>query len=236
MKIASIAAVAALLAAAVALAGVGRPAGAQGSSSSSGRTITVGGVGKARAMPDTASFSFGVETEGPTAQAALASNAAKMRGVIVALRRVGVAKADLRTQDVSVSPRYNESGERDGFSATNSLEATVRELAKAGAAVDAAVAAGANQTSGPQFDRTDREALTKQALQDAFANARAKAQALAQQAGAQLGEVQKIDETSADQPQPVYEAALMMDRVAKTPVEGGTQQLQASVRVTFTLG
>jgi uncharacterized protein YggE len=236
MKIASIAALAALLAAAVAFAGVGRPAPAHGSSSSGGRTITVGGTGEARAVPDTASFSFGVETEGPTAQAALAANAAKMRTVIAALTRVGVAKADLRTQDVSVSPHYTQSGQRDGFSATNSLEATVRELAKAGAAVDAAVAAGANQTSGPQFDRTDREALTEQALRDAFANARAKAQALAQQAGAQLGEVQRIDETSAYQPQPVYDMAMSLQRAAKTPVEAGTQQVQASVRVTFTLG
>jgi len=99
MKIASIAALAAALGLGVAFAGVGRPGAAQGSASVSGRTITVSGTGTVRTKPDTAQFSFGVETDGATAQAASTANAQQMRRVIAALRRLGLANDDLQTQE-----------------------------------------------------------------------------------------------------------------------------------------
>jgi uncharacterized protein YggE len=233
MRIASIAAVAAALAVVVAYAGVGRPVAARGSSTQAGRTITVEGVGTARFAPDTATFSFGVDTQGATAQAATAANAEKMQQVIVALRKLGIAKADLQTQDISVYPHETNAGVPDGFSANSSLSATVRQLSKAGAAVDAAVAAGANETSGPQFDRSSRAELTRSALRDAFDNARAKAEALAQQSGAQLGEAQRIAESGQSEPAPMP-VAYAAD-MARTPVKPGTEQVQESVTVTFSL-
>ena len=53
-----------------------------------------------------------------------------------------------------------------------------------------------------------------------------------QDAGASLGQVRRIDEaTQASQPVPIYSAAL----AEKTPIEPGTQDLQATVTVTFSL-
>jgi uncharacterized protein len=233
MKIASIAAVAALLAAAVALSGVGRPGAAQGSASVSGRTITVSGTGTVRTKPDTAQFSFGVETHGTTAQAASVANAQQMRRVIAALRRLGLAKDDLQTQDVSVYPRTTDTGAPDGFSASSSLSVTVHELSLAGKAVDAAVAAGANETSGPSFDRSSNAELQQEALRTAFAEARGKAAALARAAGADLGPAQRVVEGSAA-PQPVPLAYRALDQ-ASTPIESGTQTVQETVTVTFSL-
>jgi uncharacterized protein len=233
MKIASIAALAAALGVGVAFAGVGRPNAAHGSAAPSGRTVTVEGVGSARTTPDTAQVSFGVETRAATSSAALAANAEKMRRVIAALRASGVAKADLQTQDVSVYPHQTDSGAPDGFDASTSVSATVRRIGTTGKVVDAAVGAGADETSGPSFSRSSREALTQQALRDAFQNARAKALALAEEAGAQLGEVQRIQEASfAPEPMPVAYAAA--DRI-RTPVEPGTQTVQQTVTVTFSL-
>jgi hypothetical protein len=233
MKIASIAVVAAALGVGVAFAGVGRPGAAHGSPAASGRTVTVEGVGTARTTPDTAQLSFGVETRAATASAALAANADKMRRVVAALRASGVAKADLQTQDVSVYPQQTNSGAPDGFDATTTVSATVRRIAATGKVVDAAVSAGADQTSGPSFSRSSREALTEQALRDAFENARAKAQALAQESGTQLGEVQRIEEaSSAPEPMPLAYAAA--DQI-RTPVEAGTQTVQQTVTVIFSL-
>src|SRR5690348_1652454 len=119
MKIASIAALAAALGVGVAFAGVGRPGAAHGSGTAvSGRTVTVDGVGTAQTTPDTAQLSFGVDTQAATASAALAANAQKMRRILVALRQSGIAKEDLQTQDVSVYPHQNGSGEPDGFDAS----------------------------------------------------------------------------------------------------------------------
>ena len=233
MKIASIAVVAAALCTAIALGGVGRPGAAQSSPSPAGRTLTVSGTGTARAKPDTAQFSFGVETNGSTARAASAANAEQMRRVVAALRRLGIAKADLQTQDVSVYPRTTDNGSPDGFTATSNLSVTVRELSLAGKAVDAAVGAGANETSGPSFDRSNKAGLEQEALRSAFADAHAKAAALAQEAGAQLGEAQRIVEgVSVPEPVPLaYRAAAD----ASTPVEPGTQTVQETVTITFSL-
>jgi len=233
MKAISIAALAAALAAAVAVA-VTRPGAAHGSSEPSGRTVTVEGTATTRAVPDTATFTFGQETEGTTAKGALAENAAHMRRVISALLRAGVAKDDIQTQDVSVYPRRNENNDVVGFSANGSVVATVRRLARAGAVVDAAVAAGADETSGPQFDRSTRSELTQKALREAFADARGKAEALASEAGASLGDARRIEESSqAPQPYPIG-AYAAVDK-AMTPIEPGTQQSRATVTVTFTL-
>jgi uncharacterized protein len=233
MKTISIAVLTAALAAAVAVAVV-RPGTARGTSGSTAGTITVEGTATARAVPDTATFTFGQETDGASAKSALAGNAAAMRRVISALLRTGVAKDDIQTQDVSVYPRRNENGDVIGFSASGSVVATVRRLAKAGAVVDAAVAAGADETSGPQFDRSSRGELTQKALREAFADARAKAEALAREAGASLGEVRRIEENAQFQ-QPVPIGVYGADTLAKTPIEPGTQQTRATVTVTFSL-
>jgi uncharacterized protein len=232
MKLFSIAALAAALAVGVAFAGIGRPGAAHGSPAPSGRTVTVTGSATVRGAPDTAVFSFGVDSDGATASAATTSNSEQMNRVIAALVNAGVARADIKTQDVSVYAQRNDSGSIDGYNASNSVSVTVRRLAKAGATVDAAVAAGANETSGPQFERSGG-GLYQQALRNAFADARAKAETLATEAGASLGEARKIDEGGQpEQPVPLMFAA---DKAAGTPIEPGTQQVQASVTVTFSL-
>ena len=139
--------------------------------------ITVQGTASVTAVPDRAELSFGVESQGQTAKAALAANAAEMRRVIAAVKAAG--GTDVTTQSVSLSPRYDEQNAVQAFVATNSVSATIKELAKAGALIDAAVNAGANQVYGPSLSRGDQGELYRNALKAAIADARASAQALA---------------------------------------------------------
>ena len=60
----------------------------------------------------------------PTAQAALAANAAAMRRLIDALR-ARRRSAELQTQSVSVWPRSAEQGRLDGYVATNTVSSGV---------------------------------------------------------------------------------------------------------------
>ena|SRR5919201_857643 len=234
-RLALIGALAALLGAAVVFAGVGRPGAAHGSPAPGGRGITVTGTGTATAVPNEASFSFGVQSEGATAAAAQAANAERMARVVAALKAAGIAARDLQTADVSVYPDWSRDGSRiEGFRAHASVQANVRQIARAGAAVDAAVAAGATETSGPSLERGDRAALYRTALRKAVADARAKAHALAAEAEVQLGRVVRVDENGVmSQPQPVYAQALAAR--AETEIEPGTQETQATVTVTFAL-
>ena len=140
MKLVHIAALAALALAVGALAGVGRPEAAQSAEEEPPVGLTVTGTGSVRTVPDRASFSFGVQTEGATARAALTANTAAANKVVAALRGAGVAAADLQTSQVSLSPRSDEMGtEIVGYSAFTTVTATIKELGRVGAIVDTAV-------------------------------------------------------------------------------------------------
>ena len=194
--------------------------------------ITVQGTASVASVPDRAELSFGVESQGATARAALAANAAEMRRVLAALKSAGAT--NVKTQYVSLSPRYNERSEAQGFTAANSVSATVRDIARAGAVIDAAVAAGANQVSGPSLSGGDQTALYRQALKAAVENARATAQALAAASSLSLGRVTAIVE-GAGAPQPLPFAAADRAKAESTPIEPGTQEVSATVSVTFSL-
>ena len=229
MRIALLAALAALVVAVAAF--VARPGAAHGTSAPAGRVITVSGTGTVSSAPNSASFTFGVQTDGATAREAQAANAERMSRVIDALRGLGIAKADLQTTDISVGQKWSNDGSVVGYTANNSLQVKVHRVALAGRVVDTAVAAGATQTSGPSFSHAERY---EAALQKAVDQARSKAEALAAEANVELGAAIRIEEQS---PQPeigVYPTAL--ERVpAPTPIEPGTQQTHATVTVTFAL-
>jgi uncharacterized protein YggE len=236
MKLVRIALLAAAAATAVALAGVLQPSGASGSpADTSPAGITVNGTGTTTAVPDRAGFVFGTVSQAKTASAALAASSDAVSGIVAALQRAGVAKADVQTAEVSLTPVTNDRGDAIvGYSATNSVNATVRRLETAGAVIDAAVAAGANQVSGPNLLVSDQAAAYRSALAAALADARAKAQALASAAGATLGAVTSITENG--QTPITFAPSAAAGKDAGTPVEPGQQQIQAAVSVTYALG
>jgi uncharacterized protein YggE len=224
--------IAAPLVVALGLAAVTLPGTASSAAAEAGG-ITVQGTASVTSVPDRAELSFGVESKGASARAALSANAAEMRRVIAALKAAGAT--DVKTQSVSLSPQYNDKSEAQGFVATNTVSATIKELAKAGAVIDAAVNAGANQVYGPSLSRGDQDELYRQALKAAVGNARANAQALASAANVSLGRVTAIVE-GGGAPQPLPYATADKAMVAEsTPIEPGTQQTTANVTVTFSV-
>ena len=212
-----------------AVAAVTRAGDAPAAAGEPGDGITVQGSGTVSTIPDRAQLSFGVETRAATARAALAANAAEMRKVIAAVKAAGAT--DVQTQSVSLQPQYAESGTVQGYIAQNSVSGTIRDLARAGAVIDAAVDAGANQVYGPSLSRGDQTELYRQALRAAVADARTRAQALAAAANLTLGRVTQVVE-SGSAPMP-FASAVKAEDAAGTPIEAGTQQIVASVQVTF---
>lgn len=235
MKLMRIAVLAALGAAVVALAGVGRPEAASSASKPVGG-ITVTGVGTITSVPNEAEFSIGVQSKGATAREALAANAEQMNKVLAAIKAAGVDRSDIKTQNVSVSPSYSDKGQTDGYSAGNTVLVKMHDLSKAGAVLDAASNAGANEVYGPTLTRSNQDSLQAKALRDAVSDARKKAAALADAAGVQLGSVTAITEGFSGGPQPYYAGGaerMVLDKAA--PIEPGTQDVQATVTVTFAI-
>jgi hypothetical protein len=228
------AAAAAAALAAVAAVVFAWPAGAETPDES--RSITVSGFGSVTAVPDQAEWSFGVQTEGATAREALRKNANEIAAVIQALKDAGIAAADLRTEQVSVFPRTSPDGsEVLGYTASNSVHVVLRDIAKAGAVIDVAAAAGANQIFGPMLTVSNSDALYEKALEEAYDQATARASRLAAKAGVQLGRVQSIVEGSNLPPTPVFRAGGDSSEAAATPIEPGTTEVQATITVTFAI-
>jgi uncharacterized protein len=240
MRPVRIAAVALLVLAAAALAGIGRPdfvwsADSEPGGSDAIRSITVNGSSTVTTVPDEATFTFGVDARGETASGALSAAAAAVNKVTDAMKDSGVDGKDIQTQDISLSTLTSSDGRHiDGYAANASITVPADDLDSAGKLVDAAVAAGANNVYGPSLSRSDADDLADKALADAVADARRKAESLAKAAGGSLGPVISVSESGTSVPPMPYaarEAALASD----VNIEPGTQDIQASVTVVFEL-
>ncbi len=204
-------------------------------SSASTNTVTVTGTGSVTAVPDQASFDFSVTTKAATAAAALTKNGTDIRAVIAAVEGAGVDAADIQTAQVSLDPVMSANGASIvAFTASDTISVTSLSIAKAGGIVDAAVGAGATSVSGPSLTLSSQNALYNQALKAAVAQAKSKAQALADAAGETLGAIVTIDESGGGTPVPFAQSAAA--GTGGTPIEAGTQEVQATVTVTFAMG
>jgi len=202
----------------------------------SGRTVTVTGSATIRSAPDEAVVTLGVQTQAPTAQGALQQNASRMNDVMKAILGDGVKPADIATAWVNLYPNYDSSGTAIvSYSAQNQVNVTVRDLSKVGSVIDDAVGAGANLSSGIQFQLSDQNQGVERALGQAVANARAKAEALAAAGDATLGPVVTIAENTYGQYPPIPFAADAGRAEASTPISPPTLETQVTVTVVWSL-
>jgi len=203
------------------------------------RTITVAGEGEARGKPDIARATLGVDATAGKVGAALQDANARMGALLAAVRRAGVADKDIRTTDFSVyfeqdppPPRPENSARPSGrYHVRNAVEITIRELARASDVLDAALGAGGNAASGLSFAIGDPTPLRARAREDAVADARRRAEALARAAGVALGPVLSISEGASAGQRPM--AARMMSMSAGPPVEAGELAESAQVEIVY---
>ncbi len=202
------------------------------------RSITVSGEGAASAVPDIAQVRVGVTTDAGTAAEALAANSAAMGSVIARLRDEGVEERDLQTSTLELGPRYadraNGTPQVTGYTARNILSVRARELDRLGDILDAVADDGANTFEGLSFGVSEPGPLRDDALRQAVADARRKAELLATEAGVTLGDVQSIDARGGSQPRPMEMASQRM-AANSVPVARGELELTASVSVVFAI-
>ncbi|MEO1043134.1 MAG: SIMPL domain-containing protein [Pseudomonadota bacterium] len=208
------------------------------------RAITVQGEGIVTGTPDIAILRFSVRTPGEGAAEAFSANSNQMRSVVDVLKAQGIEPRDLQTDQISLSPVYdqNSRGYQDrrrivAYEATNSLTVRLRDIEAAGAAIDTAVRAGANELQSFRMGFDDPKSMQDEARIAAVKNAKAKAEAMAEAAGARLGPVLTINASSSSSPQPVMMRAMAMeaDMASPAPIEAGEQQVQVRVTAVFEL-
>ena len=122
-----------------------------------------------------------------------------MAAITAALRDSGIAQKDIQTSRFSVQPVYappqpNTEPKLSGFSVSNQLSITIRQIATVGTILDRVIAAGATDVGGVEFLHSDLSKALDQAREAAVADARRKAELYARAAGLELGRVVWITE------------------------------------------
>ncbi|MDX6481775.1 MAG: uncharacterized protein QOG85_2285 [Gaiellaceae bacterium] len=215
-----------------AIAGVAQPSKV-GAATTSSTTITVTGNGTVDATPDQASFSFGVQVNAGTAGDAIDRANEQAQRIIDALKSQGIPASDIQTSSVSLWPQTSSDGQTiTGYQASNSVSVSAG-VEKSGELVDAAAGAGANNIYGPNLSVGDQSTYYAQALKKAVDDAKTQAQAIADAAGLTLGGITHISNNGSTPGPIAYEGYAMDSAKGATPIEAGSQEISATVTVTY---
>lgn len=206
------------------------------------RTLTVQGEGKVSAVPDIATLSIEVSHDGTDLDPALTEVRQQMNKVLAVVKGQGIEDKDVRTDFFQVRPKfeYDKRGNPHpvGYTVTNRVSVKVRELKSTGKVLTAVLNAGATNVNGPDFEIDNPAVLERQALAAATRDAKAKAQAVAEAAGVQLGEILTINPQTVNwpiRPRPFMMRAMAMPAALQTeePIAAGEQTLTGDVTATY---
>ncbi len=204
-------------------------------------TLSLSVTERIEAEPDLAIVGGGVTTLAPTATAALRQNSDEMAKVIAAVRRAGIAEADVQTTGINLSAQYDYSNRTDGqpprftgYQASNRVELRVHDIARLGAILDSLVTAGATDISGPSFTLDNSDALEAQARLRTIATGQARADAYARAAGFRAARLTGISETGSFAPDPIVVTGARMQSMAARDVPVSPGRVRQAVTVSFT--
>lgn len=207
------------------------------------KTISVSSEGTVKVKPDMVYINIGVQTENRSSKVAQEENAAKMNKVMLVLKDLKIADSDIKTSQYTIYPMetYSEKDQRSyvtGYRVINALEVTIRDISKVGAVIDAVTANDANTISNIRFTVADPDKYYLQALENATAKAKAKADVLAKQFGIKIGLPSQINETSGGFYPPIIYSAMdsVKSGIAAAPatsISSGELEIRASVSLVY---
>jgi uncharacterized protein YggE len=199
--------------------------------------VQVTGTGEVFGEPDMLTAGFAAQADASTVAEAMnraGTAATRMRDALV---HAGLSRADLQTSNIDVSAQQDTHGKTTGYAVVQGLSATIRNLPRAGSIMSEAIAAGgdAARLYGVSFAIEDDTALLAEARRKAFADARAKAELYAREAGRRLGRVVLVSELPANDVGFAGRDFSAGAADAPIAVEPGRQRLAVTVTVDWAL-
>ena len=202
-------------------------------------TITVNGEATITAEPDQAQIDIGVTTQARTAPEASRENAERSARVLAEVKRMLGKGDEARTSGYALNPqyRYPQGGKPEivGYVANNIVRIKMAKVDEVGKLIDAAMSAGANNVSRLLFTLKDEETIRLEALRQASAKARTKAEAIAASLGLKILRISAVNEGERSF-QPILRQAPMARAeaaAAPTPIEPGTVEVRSTVTLTM---
>jgi uncharacterized protein YggE len=201
-------------------------------------------------MPDEVNLRLGIETRDPTLDEAMQQNEGRVAAVLKYLQEAGVETKNVRTDFVQIEPQYDRRHDAPQivpqfYRVRRNLGVRLADVSRFDKVLAGVMRNGVNHVDGVEFRTTELRKHRDAARKQAARAAKEKAAALAEDLGAQLGEVQTIQEQtaggwwswSANQ----YANAVQNVAIA-APAEGGAGEfavgminVTATVHVSFRL-
>ena len=216
---------------------------AQQARESSPPVLIVSGNAQAEATPDEATVRLGIVRQETTAQAAQDQANRVAQAILSEIAKLGIPATQIRTSRLTLTPVYAPGPRSDSreapriasYSASNQVSVEVTNLTQIGPIIDAGLRAGSNQVDGVQFRLKDDLPLREQALKKAVAEARRKAETMAEALNVRILGIQEVSETGSSViPRGEGGFVTMAAReTAPTPVSPGQVEVNASVTVKY---
>ncbi len=206
-------------------------------------TVTVSGQATVTSPPDEAVVVLTVENDAANATDAMNATSVQGQQMLDRLKSDGIPDSAIQTSNITLYPvrTYDPTTGKEtltGYRAQNSVKVTLKDAPTVAKVLAAGVETGATLVSGPDWRLKDDSQAVNNALTQAVANARKKAETLAASAGGSLGEVLVMSEGTVQVPvSPIYQGAGAMDssKVVEPPVSSGSLDVTATVAVTYAL-
>jgi uncharacterized protein len=202
--------------------------------------IVTAGEGIERISPDQAFVSITAESRSKDPREAQRLNAEAMTAVQQKLKAAGFSGDAVRTLQLELMPQYDYANGKQTlreYLARNTIEVRVEPVDRVGEVTDLAVGSGATSVSNIRFELKDRHSVEQKALQEAVAQARGRADAIAQSANRSIERILRIEDlyvTEPTPPRPMMAMARGLEAApqAMTPVAAGVLEIRARVSLT----
>jgi uncharacterized protein YggE len=162
--------------------------------------VVTTGDATVKVRPDIAIITVGVTAQAATAADAQSQAAERVARILDRAKQLGIADADTKNGGYSIQPQYaygpNQAPKITSYQATQQVVLTYRKVDEAGKALDALVQNDGATNANLQFALENAKAAQADARTRAIADARSKAQAMADAAGVRLGAAISVSDQS----------------------------------------
>lgn len=201
------------------------------------RELSVQGSAQINTIPDQAMINIGAVANNADPEDAIRQLSARLEEIIAVLKLGGVEEKHIQTSSLSVHPNWKKQ-EIISFVARSSLSVMIDDLDGLPRLLGALARGGMNDLGGLSYSSSKARELEEEAMKEAVADARRKAEILASSAGMKLGLPSHISyNTQHAGPMPIARAAKMemADASFDVPMAEGEVSVRADVDMRFEL-
>ena len=208
--------------------------------------LSVSGTGVAKANPDRVLVSLTISQESGTAQQATENAAGVFNKLIQAMTAEGIARSDIQTNSINLSPVYfyakDQPPQITSYRLDHSITVTVKSQdttqlgSRSGRVIDAAISSGVTGINGITFTVGDEtiKVLRTQALKSAIDDAKDKATTISGALGVKILGVSNISENVyVPTPSPVFKGVRAEAAALPTEIAPGEFQVSVNVYVSY---